>query len=215
MTGKILKIISEEEFFSFLLKVIRYINKYICGIVITPIYETNLEKSVPNIVSDLNLSFRKATKKDIDSMDAEHYDYDLKEKQFFKEQLAKGSICILAIQNGKIIGYEWVMNNNQMELSEFNIITMSKKRVYGFKGFTIKECRGKRVQNALNIYLLNMLKKAGIKFFVATIDINNKPMIKSIERAGYKRIGYIIKFRFLGLKYDYIKKKDLLYLQNP
>lgn len=215
MSKKNLKIISEKGFFSVLLKVISYINKYICGIVITTIYETNLEKSVPNIVSDLNLSFRKATKKDIDSMDAEHYDYDLKEKQFFKEQLAKSSICILAIHNGEIIGYEWVMNNNQMELSEFNIINMSKKRVYGYKAFTLKEYRGKRVQNALNIYLSNMLKKAGIKFLVGTIDINNKPMIKSIEREGHKRIGYIIKFRFFGLKYDYIKKKDLLYLQNP
>ena len=57
---KILKIISEEGVFPFSLKVIRYINKYTCGIVITTIYEKDLEKSAPNIVSDLKLSFKKA-----------------------------------------------------------------------------------------------------------------------------------------------------------
>ena len=190
MQVQVQKIISEEGFFFFLFKVLLYINKNICGILITIIYELDLEKYVPKIVSDLELSFRAATKKDIDAMDEEQYGYDLKGKQFSKERLVKGDRCILVFHNDKIIGYVWVMNHRQMELSQFNLIPLSKNRVYLYKAFILKEFQGMRVANAIDDYISNMFKKPGKRFVVCKTEFDNNPAKKSRERGGFKRIGY-------------------------
>jgi len=211
---KISKIISEEGIFFFFLKIFKYINTNICGISKEIIFEQDLEKSVPKITTELELSFRMASKEDIDFMDEEHYDYDLKGKQYSKDRLLKGDRCILTVYNGKIIGYTWVMKD-YMELSQFNHILLSKNRIYVYKGFILKEYRGKRIQMFVHKYLANMLRKEGKRFVVLFIDIKNKSSIKCVERVGFKRIGFKKQFTFFGLKHDYIKNKTLLYLQNP
>ncbi len=64
-------------------------------------------------------------------------------------------------------------------------------------------------------YFINdMLIKSGKRYIVILIDKDNIASIKNRERAGYKKIGYINQFRFFGLKYDYIDKKLLSYLQK-
>lgn len=210
---KISKIISEEGIFFFFLKVLRYINTNICGISKAIIFEFDLEKSVPVISTQIDFSIRRATEKDIDSMDEDHYEYDLKGKQYSKERFAKGDKCYLALHNGRIIGYVWVMKDH-MELSQFNYIPLSKKRAYVYKCFVLKEYRGKRVEGAMYTYLTDMLRKDGKRFVVLAIGINNKPALKTKERDEYKIIGNLIHFKFFGLKYDYIKKTTRSYLQE-
>ena len=101
-----------------------------------------------------------------------------------------------------------------MELSQFNHISLPKDRVYTYKAFVSKKFRGKRIRNAIDIYLNEMFKENGKRFVVSTVAKNNMPSIKTKERSGFKRIGKIIHFRFFGLEYDYIKKEDLSYLQS-
>ena len=210
---KISKIISEEGIFSLFLKVLRYIRKNICGITKAIIFELDLEKSFPRITSELELSFRMAIKKDIDAMDEEHYGYDLKRKQFSKERLEKGDGCVLALYNGKIVGYVWTMNDH-IDISKFNYIPISKNRISIYNVFVLKEFRGKRVWNAFDVYYFDIFRKAKKRFVLCVVDKDNKASIKSRERAGFKRIENVYQFRFFGLKHDYIKKKALLYLQN-
>ena len=146
-------------------------------------------------------------------MDEEHYGYNQRTKQYSIDRLSKGDRCILAINNSKIIGYLWVMKD-QFELAPFKFITLPKKRVYSYKGYVIKKYRGKRIFWATHVYLFNMLRKEGKRFIVGAIDINNKPALKLKEIENWKIIGKLIHVRFFGLKYDYIKKNGLLYLQN-
>lgn len=210
---KISKIISEEGIFSFFLKVLRYIRKNICGITKAIIFELDLEHPVPKIATKLELSFRMATKKDIDSMDDERYGYDQSAKQYSRDRLAKGDSCVLALFNGKIIGYVWIMKDH-IDISKFNYISLSKKRVSTYNAFVLKEFRGKRVRNAMNVYLIDIIRKSGKRFVVCVVDKDNKASIKCVERAGFKRIGCVNQFRFFGLKHDYMKKRDLSHLQN-
>jgi len=212
---KISKIISEEGIFFFFLKVLKYINTNICSISKGILFELDLEKSYPKVAMELELSFRLASKKDIDSMDEEHYDYDEDSKQYAKDRLAKGDRCILALHNGRIIGYLWVMKDH-LELALYKLLLLPKNKAYTYKGFVLKEYRGKRIHAAMYACIVDMLKKEGKRFVISAVDINNKPALKTKlkNRADYKTIGTLIHIKFFGLKHDYIKKKDLLYIQS-
>jgi hypothetical protein len=204
---------SEEGFFSFFLRIVRYINGNICGVSKAIIFELDLENPGPKTATDLDLSLRLATKKDIDAMDKEHYNYDKIGKQYSIDRLAKGDRCILALHNNKIIGYIWTMRDT-MELSQFKHISLSKNRAYSYKSFVLKEFRRKRVRGTMFSYLRDMVKKDGKLFIVSTVDSNNKISLNMLSSSGYKIIGNIIHVRFFGLKYEYVKKKNLIYLQN-
>ena len=177
------------------------------------IFELNLENPIKEIFPQIEFTIRLGSKKDIDSMDLINYRYDFAGIQYSKDRLEKGDKFILAEKDGKIIGYTWVMEN-LMELSIYNHISLPNKRVYYYKNFVLKEFRRKRVLNAIDNYVINMLRKDKKKYLVTTVAVKNKPAIKARERIGFKRIGKIVHFRFFGLKYDFIPKKDLNYLQN-
>lgn len=202
---------NKQEFF---IKVADFFLENIFKIKKLIIFELDIENPTKIIPSPITLSFRFGTKKDIDSMDNMYYDYDAKGKKYSKNQFDKGDNCVLAINNNRIIGYVWIMKN-YMELSKYNHIPISIKRSYIYKGFVLKEFRGKRVLNAIDNYIINILNKEGKKFIVTTVEISNKSSIKARDRLGFKKVGKIIQIIFFGLKYDYIPKKDLIYLQSP
>lgn len=209
---KCLEIISDEGLLSFFKRVLKFIASKTIDIRKLIIFELDLQSPVKKTYMQKDLFFKVATKRDIDSMNIEDYGDTERGRQYSKERQTKGDKCILAIKKGKIIGYVWIMKNH-MELSSSNYISILSERVYLYKNFVLKEHRGKRVLNAIDYYLINVLRKEGKKYIVTTIDKGNKPAIKARDRIGFKRIGKIIQFRFFGLKYDYISKKDLTYLQ--
>lgn len=177
------------------------------------IFELDIEKPIKIIPSPIKLTFRIGTKKDIESMNFTDYDYDEEAKKYSKGQIEKGDRYILAINNDKIVGYVWIMNK-YMELSIHNHLPISTKRSYIYRNYVLKDFRGKRVLNAIDNYIINILKEEGKKFIITTISISNKSSIKARDRIGFKRVGKILQIRFFGLKYDYIPKEDLIYLQN-
>lgn len=213
---KISEIISEEDFFSFFLKVLRYIKNNIFGISKGIIFELDLEKVYPKVATGLELSFRLASEKDIGSMDKKRYDYDEQSKEYAKNRLAKGDSCILALHNGKIIGYLWVMRDH-MELATDKLLLLPKNKAYTYKGFVLNEYRGKRIHAAMYARVVDMLKKEGKRFVFSAVDTKNKPALKTKlkNRADYEIIGTLVHIKFFGLKFDYIKKKDLPHILNP
>ena len=206
-------LIREEGFFSFILKTIRYINSNICGISKTIIYEYDLENPTPKIATNLDISLRLASEKDIDSMDEEHYGYDQNGKKYSKNRFKNGDKCILALYNKKIVGYLWVMYDN-MELSEYKLVPLSKNKVYSYKGFVMKKHRGKKIHWAMYHYLIDLVKKEGKRYILSGVKTDNEPAIRIKEKGVYKKIGNVIHFRFFGLKHDFIKKDVLRYIQN-
>lgn len=202
-----------ERIFSFFLRVIRYVKRNFLGISKAIIFELDLENPGPKNVTNLSLSFRLATKKDVDVMDKENYDYDENAKKYLINRLEKGDRCILALHDNKIIGYLWVMSDC-MEITQFKHVSLSKNRAYSYKEFILNEFRGKRVHGVMYDYLIDMLKKDGKRFVVSVVDADNKLSLKTRGGGGFKIVGNIIRISFFGLKCDYINKKYLFYLQN-
>lgn len=212
---RILTILSDEGIFILLKKGLTYIKSKIFEISKELIFELDLEKDIPKTDSKIELSFRWGSKEDIDAMDEENYGYDNFGKRYSKERLEKGDKFCLALHNDKIVGYAWAMND-EMELSEFNHISLSSTRAYTYNTFVVKEYRGNRIQWAMYTYLINTLRQESKHFAVELTNAKNKTAlhIKNKHKDNFKMIGRIIQIRFLGLKYDYINKKDLTYLQS-
>ena len=209
---RISNIISEEGILVFFSKVLRYIKKNILGVTKVFVYELDLDSTVPKFTSELVLSYKLATKKDIDAMNYENYFYDEKAKKYAEERLKKGDACVLALNNTNIIGYVWMMYDG-LEISKNNFVSLSKNRASTYNSFILKEFRGKKVRNLMDDYVIDIFRKAKKRYIVCIIDKDNTSSIKTRERSGYKKIGNINKFRFFGLRYDYIDKKLLSYLK--
>ena len=202
---EISNILKEEGFFSFLLKLKRYIKYNFYGISGKIIFELDLKKSTPKVNTKLDINFKLATESDVNKMDEENYNFDENGKRYIKGRIKKGDKCVLALYKNKIIGYLCVMYN-EMEITQQKHISLQKDKVYTFKGFVLKEYRGNRVQSAMYAYIVDMLKKEGKHYVISTVYTDNKPSLKTKakNRAEYKRIGIIVHVRFFGLKYDYM-----------
>lgn len=211
--NKAFKIISNEGILSFFIKLFRYVSTKLFKIVHLLIFELNIE-NFENIVSlETGLSYRLANEEDIESMDKEKYDYDRKGEKFSLDRLKKGDICALAIYKDEVVGYGWMMDKC-MELSQDNYITLSDERVYFYKGWVIKDMRGKKIYNGIDNYLFNIAKGINKNVIVSVIAENNEASIKARKRLGFKVVGDIFQIRVFGMKYDYISKNNLQYLQG-
>ena len=210
---KSLKIISDEGIFSFFIKLFKLVLSKIFTITRLIIFELYIEDFENTISPAIELSYRIATEEDIESMDEEKYNYDKKGKQFSRDRLKKGDICVLAIYKDRIAGYVWIMYK-QMELSQGNYITLSDEKVYFYKGWVVKDMRGKRIHNKLDAYRLDIVKRNKKKIIITVMPANNNPVIKARKRLGFKAVGNIYQIRFFGIKYDYISKNNLQYLQE-
>jgi len=206
---------SQKKDLNIFLRIINYFNNNVFGISQSIIFELDLKNPDSKRVTNLEITLKIATKEDIKKMDKKLYNYNKKGKKYSIERLEKGDKCVLAIHKGQVIGYLWTMKDT-MELSQFNHIPLSKNRAYTYKSFVLKDFRGKRIHGSMYNYLCDLLKKEGKEFVISVINTNNKASLKTKSSIKYyKKIGKIINLNFFGLKYDYIKKKDLSYLQNP
>jgi ribosomal protein S18 acetylase RimI-like enzyme len=208
---RISAIVAEEGTLAFSKKVLRICAFTIFRISKAIVFEWDLEKSANNITQQMNLSFRLATEKDIERMDKEVYYYNRRAKRYSIERLKKGDRCVLALSKEIIVGYMWIMKDC-MELTQSKHIRISEKRAYIYNAFVPKDYRGKRILAAMDIHVIEILRKENKKYMLTTVMEDNKPPMKAKERLPWKEVGRMRVFRFLGLHYAYLPKKTLNYL---
>lgn len=213
--NKGLRIISDDGITRFFKKTLGFFAYNTFHMTTLIIFELDLEKDDKKMEPKIKLSFRMASKEDIDTLDKKRHNMSQKMKKYSRERLEKGDKCVLALYNKEVIGYSWAMKGS-MELSQFNHIPIPEKKVYLYNAFVVNEFRGNRVNSAMRRYLTdNILKNEGKTTIIGTIAKNNIPSLKSAKRMGPKKVGKLIQLRILGLRYEYISKKDLQHLQTP
>ena len=209
------KILAEEGITQLFKKSLRFISINIFFTDTLIIKEIDLKNSNRKPIQSIDLDFKIASSEDLDLMDEKRHNMSPERKNYLKDRLKAGDKCILALNNGEIVGYSWAMKD-AMELSQFNLIPLPKNKVFLYNAYVVDDFRGKRVNNALNRYFCdNILLKEGKTKMIATISKDNNPSLKSANRSDSKKVGEIVQIRFLGLKYDYISKKALKDLQTP
>ena len=210
---KSLAMISEEGLSEFLRRLAKRVRAVLFSATNLIVFELDLGRHADEVDCPLELTFRLASAADISGMDYETYDYDEPDKTYCLERLKNGDRCVLALHHEKCIGYFWIMNG-KMELSQFKHIALPENRSYSYKAWVLKEFRGKRVLNAIDRFIIDMLRKEQKEFLLNTVAVDNMPMIKARERMNFRPVGKVRQFRFLGFRYDHISQRDLSYLQS-
>ncbi len=176
---------------------------------ITPmiIYELDLNKALSRN-KNKNLSFRFANFDDIKKFNYNKYAYDKNAREYAIEKLRKGDKCLLAVYNGEVVGYFWLMNG-EMELSQYNHIPLQDHKAYLYRAFVIEPFRGQRILWAMHSYYHEFLKAQDKTKVLEIISIWNKASIKAHTKIGMKPIGMIMQIRFFGFAHDCISKATL------
>jgi len=209
----ILSKVAEKGFITCIRIMCKYVKKHVCGISRVIIFERDLQQRHTPTAPLFSPSFKNATKEDIQQLNKQEFAYDKKNKQYAFLRIDKGDKCILAMDNKQIIGYIWVMYD-QMELSPKNYIPLSTERAYVYNIFVIPSYRKKKLSYGMDNYLFERFKQQQIRYVVVTVDMDTPISKRSRQHAGFIRIGLIIKFRFFGLKYDFVSRKVRSYLLN-
>ena len=159
---KVRKIILEKGIVALFNKVLRSILRKILKIEIMIIFEFKLNNKSPKIVGKIPIVTRFATVEDIDYINYEDYGFYKNDKKYLDERMRNGDKCLLSIWENRIVGYGWIMKN-EMELSQYTHIYLPEKKVYTYKGYVVKEFRGKRVIGVNDMEKINYFKKEKIK----------------------------------------------------
>ena len=149
------------------------------------------------ITPDIGIEYRFGDSSDIDRLNKEHHEYDDEARKFASERLQDGDKLILGFHSGDVVFYCWLMIN-KMDLHYRNYIPISSNRIYGYKAFTVKEYRSKYFSAGAFRLIAEFMKQMGYNKKILTVDIRNRPSIKSTSRIGYRPIGTIYKIRFLS-----------------
>lgn len=210
---KIRKIISEEGLSSFSGKALKYVLRKILKIDVMLIFELKLDDEPLKVFSKIPITTRFANKEDMDIIDSEDYGFYRGDKIYLEERMKHGDKCLLSIWENKIVGYGWIMKD-EMELSQYTHISLPEKKVYTYKGYVLKEFRGKRVIGINDMEKIKYFRKEKKEYWLTSIEKKNTASIKARKRLGFREIGKIIQIDFLGFHYDYIPRNDLNLLQR-
>ena len=209
-----LDVVKEEGLFGLIRKIGRLAFGNLFSFEELVMFELNLTDPINEIMSELLITIRLGSKHDINSFSKETYDYDEKGKFYSLDRMNKGDKCFLAVSQGRIVGYLWLMYG-EMELDKNRLhIVLPNEKAFVYKGFVIDEFRGKRILYCIDQEIIKELRREGKTAMLTIVARDNRASIKARERIGFKEIGKIIQIRVCGFEYDFISKGDLLRIQT-
>lgn len=193
-------------------KSIKYLCRKVISIRTVHIIEFEIsKKKEPD--KKLDILFKWALPTDIESMDKINYDYDDSAKKYSIMRLNEGDRCILALCEGKIVGYIWLMKT-KMEILDNTLMDISDEKAYIYRVFVHSDYRGNRILERMEAYGMAVLEKEGKKIAIEIVGKDKKESLKSHRRTGWKIVGNILQVSCLICRYKYINHKTKEYLQN-
>jgi hypothetical protein len=107
------------------------------------------------------------------------------------ERLTLGDQCFVARHQGRIVASCWTATRPVW--SEFLDceIGLAVGEAYLFDRFTLPDFRGLRIGNAVRMYQLRSLQKAGYRRTISAIMPENEPALRDVARGGAKPFGLI------------------------
>lgn len=176
------------------------------------IYELDLTKDIRPVQATIPLKLRWGTEEDILAMDKDH-EYDEKAKRYTIKRLKIGDKLLFLTHGEKIVGYHLMMKG-AMELSSSQILKLSPKKIYLYKGFVVKFHRGMKIIDHLIYETAIHLKSHSFEKLIMTVSEKNHPMLRVMKKLAWKPVGRIVLFRALGFEIPYVPRKTLKLLKQ-
>jgi GNAT superfamily N-acetyltransferase len=114
-----------------------------------------------------------------------------------RASLARGDLCIGALEAGRLLGYAWFAFGATPE-SAGAWVEFDPRARYTYKHFVRPECRGRRILAGLLLAADGLCAERGRKRCVTLIYTYNRASIRASERTGARAVGTIATLRLFG-----------------
>lgn len=111
--------------------------------------------------------------------------------------LARGDLCIGALEDGRLLGYAWFAFGATPE-SAGAWVEFDPRTRYTYKHFVRPGCRGRRILAGLLLAADGLCAERGCKRCVTLIYTHNRASIRASQRIGARPAGYIATLRLFG-----------------
>jgi GNAT superfamily N-acetyltransferase len=106
-------------------------------------------------------------------------------------RLSGGHRCFLAQSEGELVGSCWVARRSLWSAYLRTRIDLAADEACTYETHTAPHMRGKGIGSAMRADVARLLREEGVRRLLATVDPENAPAIRMIDKLGYRRIGTI------------------------
>lgn len=106
-------------------------------------------------------------------------------------RLAAGHGCFLARAGQELVGACWIARGELRSQYLGRRIELAPDEACSYETYTAPPARGQGVGPALRAWVAADLRDEGCTRLLATVDPDNAPAIRLVEKLGYRRIGTI------------------------
>ena len=119
----------------------------------------------------------------------------------FRERFAEGDRCVVAIADGRVIGYEWFSDRPiHYESSWGYSIQIPGGFVYAYDAFIGPDHRNTGVWLRFKAYLSEWMAEGNKRGVLTFVDYGNWASMRTHLRFGFEPSGNILAFRLMGLR---------------
>lgn len=197
--GEILKYFREEGFINGLIRSVWTVFEVIFKYKRMYLYSYNLHDAGPRVTCGISVSFRKAS---IDELSLLH-DVMYQDNNELQSRFDQGNVCYVGSVSDKIIYSSWV-DFKKMFIPEIdNQIPVQDQEAYVYNVRTKSDYRGKGISPYAYSIIANDLRKHDFKRLYVVVEQCNIASVRSIEKAGFKRIREIVYLRLFSFFRNY------------
>jgi GNAT superfamily N-acetyltransferase len=119
----------------------------------------------------------------------------------FRDRLAQGDRCVVALVDGTIVGYEWFSENTfHLEAAWGYRITIPGGFVYAYDAFIDPAYRNTGVWLRFKAYLAEWMAATGKQGVLTFVDYGNWPSLRTHLRFGFQPTESIVALRVIGMR---------------
>jgi len=161
----------------------------------------------PIPVTDIDLEFKQITVHDDDDIDEliAIDEWEISKPDTLK-MFQKGQLCYAAKHQGHIISYVWVVIGEKFE--DYYLrreLKQAPHEAYHWRSMTLPAFRGRGVMQYMNTRIdIELTQRFGKTYGLGWVRTNNKSMLRSVGKIGYKPVGRMGFFQILGIRFHYL-----------
>jgi ribosomal protein S18 acetylase RimI-like enzyme len=122
--------------------------------------------------------------------------------EFAQQALERGDECLAMMEGERAVSINWHTTQPTAVKDGF-FIRFGKGMVYGYKGYTLAEYRGRHLAGQLIQFAMeHYLRDRGVAGLVAYCEANNFAQRRNYSRSG-TLFGFLVVFRFFGRYFTY------------
>ena len=119
----------------------------------------------------------------------------------FLERFAQGDRCVVAIADGRIIGYEWFSDNAVHDEASWGYrITIPGGFVYAYDAYIDPAYRNTGVWLRFKAHLAEWMTAGGKQGVLTFVDYGNWPSLRTHLRFGFEPTENVVALRVMGLR---------------